>query len=444
MESTLQFRRQPVPRAALAAPRTSPLPVYFAAILGYLLLLPPQLNVTIAESVIPPYRFFLIGASLYVLGTTARGRLRPSLPDFCILLSIVWICIAMSITSTTKVAVTASVAHTADIGLAYFFARMAFRDLQDFRRFLILILPGVLITAIIVMIEAVTFTHLIQPFFSKLTGKPFVYLSSPRMGLMRAQGPFAHPISAGIFLGSFLSLYWLSGFKGWVRAVGAIAAFGSFFSVSSAAFLSLFGAGALLVYNWLTQQIANLSWRAFFLVAAIFVFVGELGTKAGTFGLLVRFTSLDTNTGYQRINIWNYGTQNVRRHPWFGLGYGDWDRPAWMTSSVDNYWLLTAMRFGILPSVLLSFATVMAILLLMKKSMSSTGADQQTERGVAIAMAIFGLGLVSVAVWLSVQVWYYMLLGITVSLAMALVPQMQRRPQFVVPPVPVRPALQRR
>lgn len=402
---------------ALQLSQRSTVPVVLATALGYLLLLPPQLNATIGGSEIPPYRAFLIVASLYVLGSAARGRVRFAWPDACIGFAVGWICLAMSWTSPWQEALTASVAHLTDVGLAYFFARIAFRDLRDLRMFLIFMLPGLLVIGTIMALEAITATHIIQGSLSRLTGETFYYRSDPRLGLMRAQGPFPHPISAGIFFASFLPLYWLAGFKGWVKVAGTLASLCGFFSVSSAALLSLVASVGLLVYNWFTDRIANLSWRVFFILAGLFVFVAEFGTKSGTFSLLMRFGSLNTVSSYQRINIWYFGTQSVRKHRWFGIGYGDWERPVWMLDSVDNYWLLLAMRFGVLPSVLIALATVLAVILIMRRSKRSQGADQQIERGLAMSLSIFALGLISVAVWLSAQVWYFVLLGLTVSLA---------------------------
>lgn len=418
MESTLQFRRRLSSNARLAIPPATHVPVILAAVLGYLMLLPPQLNATINGSTIPPYRFFLLLLSLYIFSEAIKGRMRLVWTDFFVGSAVIWICLAMSITSPANEAVTASVAHIADIGLAYLFARIVFVDLRTFRMFLLLILPGILLVSIITMIESLTFTQIVQPAFSKLTGKPVEYVSSERMGLMRAQGPFAHPISAGIFLSSFLPLYWLAGFRGWVRACGAIASLASIFSVSSAAFISLFASIFLLIYNKITELIYNITWRLFFTISGIAIFVAELGTKSGTFSLVMRFASLNSDTGYRRVLIWKYGYANVAKNPWFGLGYGDWERPIWMTTSVDNYWLLIAMRFGVFPSAMFALATLLAVFSIMRKSASSLGVDRQCERGVAMALSVFAFGLISVAVWLTVQVWFFVLLGIAVSLSL--------------------------
>ncbi|MEM6475488.1 MAG: O-antigen ligase family protein, partial [Pseudomonadota bacterium] len=275
------------------------------------------------------------------------------------------------------------------------------------------------LSGVILMVQAVTYQHIIQGFFSSITGNGIDYQSSPRMGLMRAQGSFAHPIQAGVFLASFLSLYWLAGFKFWVKISGALAAMLSFATVSSVTLLALAFGIALLVYHWLTELVVNITWRLLFIFSGLFIFAAEIGTSSGTFGLLMRFGSLNAVSAYARINIWKYGSENVAQNPWFGLGYADWDRPIWMVDSVDNYWLLTAMRFGIPAVFFLGLAAFLAIMMLMRRTMTSSYVEARFERGVAIATGIFTLSIVSASIWLQPQVWYFMLLGIAVSLATA-------------------------
>ena len=406
------------PRPVFAQARGN-LAVYFAVLLGYLLLLPPQFNASIVGSVIPPYRFFLLLSSVFVVVSAMRGRLRFTWPDIIIFAATAWICLAMSITSVAQQAFTASVAHIADVGLAYFFARAAIRDLRDLRMFLLLLLPGLLVVGGIMVLEAMTSRHIIQGIASQLTGQEINYGSSPRWGLMRAQGPFVHPILAGIFLASFLPLYWLAGFKWWAKIGGALAALCSVVTISSAALLALFAGAILLGYNWLTERFVNLTWRLFFVFSGLGIFALEYGTNSGAFGVLVRFASINTVSSYTRILIWDYGTKNVAGSPWVGIGYREWDRPQWLGFSIDNYWLLVAMRFGIPAVGLILLATVIAVVVLSRRSAASRTFDSRAERGVAIALVVFALALVSVSVWLSAQVWFYMLVGIAVSLAYA-------------------------
>ncbi|WP_165853531.1 O-antigen ligase family protein [Aurantiacibacter aquimixticola] len=393
--------------------------VYLGVILGYALMLPPQLNANFLGSVFPPYRILLMVMSLYILSAIFRRQLKPTWADGAVLAATGWICAAMFVSSDTQQAITASLAHIVDVAIAYFLSRAIFRNIGDLRAFLLLMLPGLLIVGTIIMVEAITHTHIIQGIFSELTGHPVQYGSSPRFGLMRAQGPFPHPILAGIFFVSFLPLYWLAGYKKIPRMSGSFAALTSFFSVSSATLLGLVASIGLLVYSWMTKRVANITWPLFFFAASIVIFVAELGTKSGTFSLFVRFASLNSMGAYNRILIWDYGTENVARNPWFGIGYADWVRPDWMSASMDNYWLLLAVRFGLPASILVAVAVLIGISSLMQRSIDNSVADADVLRGVAISLGVFALGLASVSLWLAVQVWFFALLGIAVSLGQA-------------------------
>jgi len=398
---------------------SSELPIYLAVLLGYILLLPPQLNTSIFGSVLPPYRFFLIPATLFVLASSLGGRFRFTWPDLFIAGAAAWSTAALFMTSEQSDAITSGVAQVTDTALAYFFARAAFRTLRDVRVFLLLMLPGLAVMGGLLALESLTHSHIVQPFFAQFTGQTGELKFDERMGLMRARGSFPHPILAGIFFASFLPLYWLSGFRFWPFVVGISAAATSFFTVSSAALLALVVGTALVVYNWLSERVANLSWQVFFIVVGLATFVLEFGTKAGAFSMLMRFASLNSSSAYNRVLIWKYGTQNVEKNPWFGIGFAEWDRPSWMKGSIDHYWLLQAIQFGIIPPLLIVLACCIAIYTLARRSSYSKPVDARFERGIAIAMAVFALGVVSVAVWLSAQAWFFMLLGITVSLGFA-------------------------
>lgn len=410
---------------------TSDVPVYAAVVLGYILLLPPQMNLSVFGSVLPPYRFFLIPSLLFVFASIFKGRLKIAWPDILVLLAAAWITLALFMTTEQSDAFTASFAQVTDIALAYLFGRAAFTSLRDVRIFLLLMLPGMAIVGGLMMLESLSHTHIIQPFFSELTGRSFRVLSGERLGLMRSHGPFPHPILGGIFMASFLPLYFLSGFRRWPWIIGSAAAFASFFSVSSAALLALVAGGGLIAYNWLTERIVNVTWKLFFVVSGLLIFVLEMGTNSGAFNLIMRFGSLNSYSAYNRVLIWKYGTQNVEKNPWFGIGYEDWERPEWMVASIDHYWLLLAIQFGFIPPVLIALAAFIAVYTLIRRTPQNVSpVDVRFQQGIAIAMSVFALGAISVAMWLQVQVWFFVLLAITVSVGHAGIGRSQqaRRP----------------
>lgn len=407
-------------RARMVAParRRGMLPVTLAAILLYLLLIPQQFNVTVADVYLSPYRLFLIGATLYVFSGALRQRLRLVWPDLFVVLAMAWIWLASFITSgSVGTSTIIGGAHTVDMGLAYFVARATIQTPCDLRRFLVLIAPGVGLISAILVIESVTHTLILQRLAGSLTGAPFPQRLDVRMGLMRGFASFPHPILAGIFLGSFLPLYLLSGLRGWPKVVGVLASIGGVLSMSSAAMLALVAGGLLYSYDWLSERIANLSWRIFLLFSAVLYVAVELTSNSGFYNLLIRYASLNTASAYNRVLIWNYGTENIARSPWFGIGYADWDRPDWMHSgSFDHFWLITALRFGIPETFFLLGATLMGLVMVALKSRDLPPHDARLLRGVAISLAVFALGVNSVSLWMSTLAWFFVLLGITVSL----------------------------
>ncbi|WP_169053624.1 O-antigen ligase family protein [Alteraurantiacibacter aquimixticola] len=385
----------------------------------WVLLLPPQFNAQIGTVVLPAYRILLFAVMLLVIITIIRGQLRWTLPDTLVCGIGLWIIIALFATMDVETAIQGGGSQFIDIVISYLCGRIAIRSPRDFRIFLVLIAPALGFIALMLALESITHSFIVQPLASAVTGQPVRLGAVERLGLMRAPGPFPHSILAGIFFGSFLPLYALSGLRGWPKITGFIASLCSFFTISSAALLALLAGFGLIFYSWLTEQISGISWRLFVLACAVVMFVLELATKSGAFVLLVRYAALNSVSSYNRILIWNHGSASVRNHPFFGVGYNDWERPFWMLESVDNYWLWLAIQYGALPSILLLAATVVAVYRLGRAASHSPRADRHLRMGVAISYSIFALGIISVAIWLSALVWFYALLGITVSLGMA-------------------------
>lgn len=395
-------------------------PVYAAALLGYLLLLPPQFILQLGDLVLPPYRLFLIPAFFFVVARIASGSFRLTMPDMLVAAAAGWIFLALAVTMGPARSINSGGAQFIDIALSYLFARCAFASLRDLRIFLLLMAPALLATGLLMAVESVGQRYYGQTLAGSLVGRPLDTQGlgfDIRLGLMRAPGPFPHPILAGIFLGSFLALFAFSGLRGWPRIAGIAAAICSIFSISSAAFLALAAGLALMVYDRVVERIGNLSWRLFIAGFGIILFVAQFATQSGAIGLLTRFGSINEWSAYYRRLIWRFGSESVVANPLFGIGYADWDRPSWMTSSVDNFWLLLAMQFGLLPAIALLAAAVLAVVQAGRASAAYNVLDRRLMRALAISLGLFALGAFSVSLWLSAQVWFFMLLGIVVTLS---------------------------
>jgi hypothetical protein len=94
----------------------------------------------------------------------------------------------------------------------------------------------------------------------------------------------------------------------------------------------------------------------------------------------------------------------------FGIGLNDWTRPFWQASTVDNYWIVLAMRYG-LPAV--SFL-LLAIGLNIWRIATAERLSPEAERyrvGYLIAFAGTALVMGTVHLWEAPQVLVMTYLG---------------------------------
>lgn len=73
----------------------------------------------------------------------------------------------------------------------------------------------------------------------------------------------------------------------------------------------------------------------------------SLVSNQSAFELLLTHFSFEPASAYYRVLIWRFGSGSALNHPLFGVGFGRWDRPAWMPPSIDMFWLYQAVIFGL-------------------------------------------------------------------------------------------------
>ena len=172
-----------------------------------------------------------------------------------------------------------------------------------------------------------------------------------RMGLYRVQNVFAHPIHYGLFCSVTFSLVLL----GLHERMSLMKRIAGCVAILIAVFLSL-SSGALLA---VILQVFLMSWAFIFrkskhkwllllgMVALGYVTIDLLSNRTPS-KVFMSYATFSSQTAYYRSIIFDYGMQNVWANPVFGLGLRTWFRPAYMkTGSVDNYWLVMAMKYGI-------------------------------------------------------------------------------------------------
>lgn len=355
----------PAPRQQQAAQNRSiivliPLLIVFYAFL----LLPPETEFSLFGVRFYGYRLgVLFGAApaLWMTIRNARGVFNRI--DVAVAVISFWIVLSFMAHYGMQLGLVRGIGVVIDTALSYFVARACIVTPNDLRRFLILILPGICLVGFFMAVESLSGRLIIRPLATSIFGNMSRYVGGEaagalelkvesRVGLLRAWGPFDHPILGGTIMTGLLPLYYFSGLRGWVAVLGVCAALCGLFSLSSAAFLGVMLMFAGIFIDRILPYIPKVSWWTVISIVAALLLAVDLMTVNGIVPVLARVT-FSPETAYYRMLVWRYGSQNVADHPVFGLGYGQWDRPAWMGESIDAHFLALAVTYGILVPVLL-------------------------------------------------------------------------------------------
>ena len=115
---------------------------------------------------------------------------------------------------------------------------------------------------------------------------------------------------------------------------------------------------------------------------------------------------------YWRSIIFDWGMFNVWANPIFGLGLRNWIRPSYMASgSMDNFWLVMAVRYGIPGFVLIALGYIDAIQRIMRRKFE--GDATLTQFRLAWVFTFLGLSftLCTVHIWTAIYSFVFMMLG---------------------------------
>lgn len=272
--------------------------------------------------------------------------------DILFFLYIFWSAVAITLNNPDRVVESVGSNSIEFVG-AYVLGRAYIRTPESFAamtRVLILIIVATLPLAIY---ETVTGHPILLEAIRRVPGLqsyPTVF-TEPRLGLNRVQGIFPHPIHFGLFASVGFSLCFV-GFKGILRTpvrylLSTLIGLSVFLSLSSGALLAVVLQICLIFWAWIMKPIRH-KWLALLAIFVVLFFMVDLLSNRSPFRVFLTYATFSTHNAYWRAIIFDWGMQNVWSNPLFGLGFNDWVRPQYMPSaSVDNFWLLTAMRYGI-------------------------------------------------------------------------------------------------
>lgn len=393
-----------------------PVPVIALAI-G--LLLPSTASFYVGNLRIDGTRLVLFAILPALLMRAMSGRFRWQYFDYAILGHAIYMVLAMMVNHGLALGLKSGGIVAFEAMGGYFCARLCFTNIGAIQKFLKLMASLYVVVVTFLVVEIVTQKNVIRDAFSVVADADFTLNSKSRFGLLRPVGPFPHSIHAGVFCGAFFAMFWM-GLKGGGRLVGSLASIvGVGVSLSSGPLLALVMQIGLIVYRAIMKTFKGVRyWRILVIALVIAGTFIQIGSNRGVVLFVIQNITFDGWTAFYRTLIWDFGMLSIKVHPLFGIGFSDWARPGWMHGSVDAFWLLTAMRYG-LPCLILMVAAI--ALIYRNVAISAREVTDPRWKGLCLgwvfAMTAFLFAGFTVHFWANLYVLFFFMLGMGASMA---------------------------
>lgn len=379
------------------------------------ILLPTALSVNLGGLRLSAYRVVLILCFLPMLVRLLLGRSgQMNIFDAMIGLHCAWVVAALIKWGGLAQGIESGGIYVIECAGAYLVGRLYIRSCEDFEamaRAYVAVVVGMLIFTIP---EAITAVHILHDGASSVLGGPAAPYIDKRMGLERTFGPFDHPILYGVFSAAAFSMAYfvvaerrLSNYRGIAMVAGVSLA--TFLSGSGGPYLVLLMQGFVATWERVFSQFQGRWTVLFTLFGMAYLAIDLLSTKT-PFHVFVNNFTFSKISAYNRIRIFDYGTAEVARHPAFGIGLGDWERPSWMSDSMDNFWLVITVRYGV-PAFVLLLAVLIGLVVAAGRRKGLP--DDWRRARHAWAFTLFGISVAAANthLWNQLFVLFLFLLG---------------------------------
>lgn len=383
----------------------------------YLLFVITPVEFSIGSVALTPLRMLLL---IMVVPLTVRlfaGQFgKVTAVDALFFLHMAWATLAVAINNPTRVVENVGSAAVEFLG-GYLVARAYIRT------------PGQFVTLIkaLIVIVAVLVPFGVPELFS---GKPLIpglveavpglgsaedIVNPKRMGLERVQNVFDHPIHYGLFCSVAFTLLILGLYRRisvskqlfWASFVLA----GVFMSLSSGAVLAIILQVGLLAWALMLWRVQRKWMILLCLMALAYVTVDLLSNRTPS-KVFMTYATFSAQTAYYRANINEWGMYNVWQNPIFGLGLKSWIRPAYMLKgSVDNFWLVMAMRYGIPGFLLLVAGYLWGLILIGRAKLDFSPGTSLLRLAWMITFCGMSFTLVTVHVWSTMYSFVFFMFG---------------------------------
>ncbi|WP_083909604.1 O-antigen ligase [Rhodopseudomonas sp. B29] len=395
----------------LGAPRASRTRSNFVLIPLFLVALVLPFFFYIGPTRMSPYRLILVAMFLPSFATWISGAVgKVRLVDILMLLTAAWGAIVLiGLHGIDNALQSAGIFVIETLG-PYLLARSYIRDYATFRSMVNALALTIIALLPFAVVENISGSPVLIEFFGKVFPTYPIIGSELRLGLRRAQGTFEYSILFGIVCSSAFGLAYYVGEKTMRRlSRAALVALTVATSLSSGPLLSLVVQGILIAWDKATKRMAQ-RWIVFAaLVVGLFIAI-DLTSNRSPFDVFISYLTFNSDTSYMRVHIWNYGTESVMQHPILGLGQSEWEHPEWMSGSIDNFWLVAAVRYGI-PGFVFIAGSFLAMCLGLGRIRNLPFEIAQCRKALIITLCGLMISMCTVHVWDAPYVLILFLLG---------------------------------
>lgn len=383
----------------------------------YLLCVVTPLEFSLGSVALTPLRVLLLIMVVPLAARLFSGQFGKVMAvDIFFFIHMAWATLAIAVNNPTRVVENVGSAAVEFLG-GYLIARAYLRTPEHFEH-----LIKALVVIIIVLLpfglpEMFSGHPIIPKIIEALPGFGSVEdIDNPkRMGLERVQNVFAHPIHYGLFCSVAFTLL-LMGLNGQMslfkRLMGCSIIFaGVFISLSSGALLAIILQVGLMAWALIFAKVK----RKWLLLLGLFVLAYvtvDILSNRTPMKVLMTYATFSAQTAYYRANINEWGWYNVRMNPVFGLGLRNWIRPAYMQrGSVDNFWLVMAMRYGLPGAALLIVGYFIGLFKVGLKDLSFSVRVTRLRLAWMITLCGLSFTMTTVHVWTAMYSFVFFIYG---------------------------------
>jgi len=197
----------------------------------------------------------------------------------------------------------------------------------------------------------------------------------------------------------------------WRYATSATIALVGFLALSSGALTAIAIQIALIVWVTLFARYRYRWWLLVGLFAVAYVVVDLLSNRT-PIDVFMTYATFSPHNAYWRSIIFDWGMKSVWAHPIFGIGLNDWVRPSFMYSgSMDNFWLVMAVRYGIPGFLLLVIGYVVSIAKIMRRDFDTNKRLTLFRRSWVFIILGLSFTLCTVHIWTNMYSFVFFFFG---------------------------------